>query len=364
MVSLQKPVENIFIKLQIHWKQTELLFDRNSGGHLFCYITWPANLLLITDTKILWNTVSHSLTTTEERRGGSSQPLNMRKIHCWMHFFHWWNLMQANKWRYYLNCVDRVTGIQAVPKLKQFPNMWPFRAIKAFLAKKKITSIFLDWIMSYTGIWIPKIDVFGNCLHASIIIWQSFRSPLTNMCYLKYVTCKPISYHWRKTILNKTCRSTIIMIMLGAAFVCILIASVASHPQYRLKIPNGLNVPNPCPNAQFLWNGVGHDVKIGGGLPNVFGLVSTVKHFLFAKTLFRVNLRQHWNAKINSLLIIDNARIKEQNMANRENKVSWIYAGRWARENKVSKVIIILQYNQTIVHVMQKQNSVKMDTLF
>ena len=32
------------------------------------------------------------------------------------------------------------------------------------------------------------------------------------------------------------------------------------HPGYRLKIPNGINVPNPCINVGGLWNAVGHNV--------------------------------------------------------------------------------------------------------
>nr|XP_022288839.1 temptin-like isoform X2 [Crassostrea virginica] len=43
------------------------------------------------------------------------------------------------------------------------------------------------------------------------------------------------------------------------------------HPGYRLKIPNGINVPNPCTNVGGLWNAVGHNVEIGGGTLNPFG---------------------------------------------------------------------------------------------
>ena len=46
------------------------------------------------------------------------------------------------------------------------------------------------------------------------------------------------------------------------------------HPGYRLKIPNGINVPNPCINVGGLWNAVGHNVEIGGGTLNPFGKVS------------------------------------------------------------------------------------------
>lgn len=61
----------------------------------------------------------------------------------------------------------------------------------------------------------------------------------------------------------------------GVLFVIVMICpSGFGHPGYRLKIPNGLNVPNPCFNVGGLWNGVGHNIKIGGGALNPFGKVS------------------------------------------------------------------------------------------
>lgn len=61
----------------------------------------------------------------------------------------------------------------------------------------------------------------------------------------------------------------------GVLLVIVMICpSGFGHPGYRLKIPNGLNVPNPCFNVGGLWNGVGHNIKIGGGGLNPFGKVS------------------------------------------------------------------------------------------
>ena len=65
---------------------------------------------------------------------------------------------------------------------------------------------------------------------------------------------------------------------------------------------------------------------------------------LYSRILyFRVNSRKHCDAKIKSSPIISNKRIIEQGMANRVNKVSWIYPGKWPRENKVTRIISVLQ---------------------
>ena len=62
--------------------------------------------------------------------------------------------------------------------------------------------------------------------------------------------------------------------MLRIACFSVLLVFCTAHPGYRLVIPNGINVPNPCPNGEFLWNAVGHNSSVGGGAPNVFGAVS------------------------------------------------------------------------------------------
>ncbi|XP_062584025.1 temptin-like [Saccostrea cucullata] len=54
------------------------------------------------------------------------------------------------------------------------------------------------------------------------------------------------------------------------ALLC-LCGTALSHPGFRLLIPNGINVPNPCINVVGLWNAVGHNIEIGGGPGNVFG---------------------------------------------------------------------------------------------
>ena len=48
----------------------------------------------------------------------------------------------------------------------------------------------------------------------------------------------------------------------------------------------------------------------------------TIKHSLFARTCFGVTSQEHGDAKIKSSPIISNERIKEQDMINRENKIS------------------------------------------
>ena len=75
---------------------------------------------------------------------------------------------------------------------------------------------------------------------------------------------------------------------------------------------------------------------------NAVQIFDTVKHFILL--YFRVNSREHRDAKIKSSPIISNVRNIEEYMTNRENKVSWIHLGWWPRENKVSRIISILQY--------------------
>ena len=65
---------------------------------------------------------------------------------------------------------------------------------------------------------------------------------------------------------------------------------------------------------------------------------------MFARTLFRLNSREHRDARIKSSPIISNERNIEEYMTNRENKVSWINLGWWPRENKVTRIISVLQY--------------------
>lgn len=61
--------------------------------------------------------------------------------------------------------------------------------------------------------------------------------------------------------------------MRSLVVVSLLAVSTLAHPGFRLLIPNGINVPNPCINVVGLWNAVGHNIEIGGGPGNVFGMV-------------------------------------------------------------------------------------------
>jgi hypothetical protein len=61
--------------------------------------------------------------------------------------------------------------------------------------------------------------------------------------------------------------------MRSLVLLALLFVSTLAHPGFRLLIPNGINVPNPCVNVGFLWNAVGHNIEIGGGPGNAFGAV-------------------------------------------------------------------------------------------
>jgi dopamine beta-monooxygenase len=53
--------------------------------------------------------------------------------------------------------------------------------------------------------------------------------------------------------------------------VVVAVSVVYSYPQFRMEIPNGMNVPNPCvPNTT--WDGVGHKAQGGAGPRNPFGV--------------------------------------------------------------------------------------------
>ena len=58
--------------------------------------------------------------------------------------------------------------------------------------------------------------------------------------------------------------------VLFAALGTILVTEVKTYPYFRFSIPNGDKVPHPCP-SQFLWKGVGHYRRDGGGPRNAFG---------------------------------------------------------------------------------------------
>ena len=52
------------------------------------------------------------------------------------------------------------------------------------------------------------------------------------------------------------------------------LALVRAYPDYATRIPNGVNVKNPCDNELEgeAWPGVGHRNVAGGGTRNPFGL--------------------------------------------------------------------------------------------
>ncbi|ESO92726.1 hypothetical protein LOTGIDRAFT_162200 [Lottia gigantea] len=53
--------------------------------------------------------------------------------------------------------------------------------------------------------------------------------------------------------------------------VCLLITTVTGYGNYRLRIPHGDKVPDPCHPGK-IWRGVGHTGVEGGGARNPFGL--------------------------------------------------------------------------------------------
>ena len=72
--------------------------------------------------------------------------------------------------------------------------------------------------------------------------------------------------------------------------------------------------------------------------------VNTVKHFLFAITLFSRKFARPVIRENKVHANISHVSIIVQEVNNRENKVSWINPKSWARENKVTGKISVLQY--------------------
>ena len=70
----------------------------------------------------------------------------------------------------------------------------------------------------------------------------------------------------------------------------------------------------------------------------------TVKHVYSRGLYFRVISREHRDAKIKSSPIISNIMTIEEDMKKRENKISCLYPWQWPRENKVTRIISVLQY--------------------
>ncbi|GFN79645.1 temptin [Plakobranchus ocellatus] len=61
------------------------------------------------------------------------------------------------------------------------------------------------------------------------------------------------------------------MVALIVLTFALLLGSSQAFKHYRLRIPNGKNVPHPC-KANLKWPGVGHENRSGGGKRNAFGV--------------------------------------------------------------------------------------------
>ena len=74
-----------------------------------------------------------------------------------------------------------------------------------------------------------------------------------------------------------------------------------------------------------------------------WGAQFTVKHFLFARTLFSRKFARPMTRKNKVRANIFHVSIIVQEMNNRENKVLWINPKSWSRENKVTRKKSVLQ---------------------
>ena len=62
---------------------------------------------------------------------------------------------------------------------------------------------------------------------------------------------------------------TFFTLLLSVTFT-LLVGSSLAYMTFQSQIPNGNKVPHPC-KANFMWPGVGHRNRLGGGVRNVFG---------------------------------------------------------------------------------------------
>ena len=76
-----------------------------------------------------------------------------------------------------------------------------------------------------------------------------------------------------------------------------------------------------------------HELHVHVFLSKLKFISYTVKHFIFARTLFWRKFTRAERREIKFSAIIPHVRIIEENMANRETKVSWINHWWWPREN-------------------------------
>ena len=70
----------------------------------------------------------------------------------------------------------------------------------------------------------------------------------------------------------------------------------------------------------------------------------TLNTFYSRGLYFRVNSRDQWHPKKSPRQYFSCKYYIVQEMKNRENKVSWINPKSWARENKITRKISVLQY--------------------
>lgn len=54
-------------------------------------------------------------------------------------------------------------------------------------------------------------------------------------------------------------------------YVLLFIESATCYFEFQKRIPNGEIIPHPC-NINYLWEGVGHIARGGGGDRNPFGV--------------------------------------------------------------------------------------------
>ncbi|KAK3782593.1 hypothetical protein RRG08_038373 [Elysia crispata] len=66
-------------------------------------------------------------------------------------------------------------------------------------------------------------------------------------------------------------RQVFVMSSLAFLTFALLVGSSRAFKTFKAEIPNGNKVPHPC-KANFMWPGVGHQNRFGGGVNNQFGL--------------------------------------------------------------------------------------------
>ncbi|XP_060070515.1 temptin-like [Ylistrum balloti] len=60
--------------------------------------------------------------------------------------------------------------------------------------------------------------------------------------------------------------------MMRLVLFCAILSVSFAYSGYKQYIPNGRNVPNPCPHGKATWSAAGHTDSHGGGARNLFGM--------------------------------------------------------------------------------------------